>query len=285
MMNNRFALGMNRDGELVQDHLHDFTKAKYKPDSPFLWGPIPYLLMIGCTIIDLAFFRSLFVRISYDSPAMIVLEVLGLAFAADVVSAYAGVLAKKISQGLSRDKLNLALLLAVPIVALIINGVLRYTTMSLSSADGTVNAEGIALCIISVFTPVFTSIGNFAISFQAYDPLAQKKCREEMALDEIRDYCRRLEAIKEECDDFNDAELRENDRQHLLNAKKALINDALILDADVIQQQMEYSKDPTSTNVLSKSRYERIVDRLGLETRALADTVEGRTVVMISDIV
>lgn len=45
-------------------------------------------------------------------------------------------------------------------------------------------------------------------------------CREEMALDEIRDYIRRLEAIKKECDSFNPEQIIEMDRQHLVNAKK-----------------------------------------------------------------
>ena len=132
--NNTFALKMNKGGELLLENSDDAVKAKYKPDSLLLCAPVSYLLMLFCVVIDIAFFRSLFVRISYDSPIMIWGQVAGLAFAADVVAAFAGILAKKIRQGLSHDKFNLALLLAVPIFALIINGVLRFSTMSLSSA-------------------------------------------------------------------------------------------------------------------------------------------------------
>lgn len=163
---------MNKSGELLAEILMTAVKAKYKPDSLLLCAPVSYLLMLFCVVIDIAFFRSLFVRISYDSPIMIWGQVAGLAFAADVVAAFAGILAKKIRQGLSHDKFNLALLLAVPIFALIINGVLRFSTMSLSSADGTVDAATIALTIIAIATPVFTSVGNFAISFELYNPLA-----------------------------------------------------------------------------------------------------------------
>jgi hypothetical protein len=225
--------------------------------------------MTVCSVIDVAFFRSLFVRISYDEPMMIWLEVAGLAFAADVVAAYAGILAKRINQGLSRDKLNLILLLSVPILALIVNGVLRYATMSLNSVDGTVDAATIALTIIAIVTPVFTSIGNFAISFQTYNPLGQKMCREEMAIDEVRDFCRRLEAIKAECDDFDEEKIIEMDRQHLANAKMELINDALIRCADTGVKLMECQGDPASTNVLSKSRCDEIIDRLIRELKAL----------------
>ena len=271
MKNNSFALNMNRGGELMQgEELRNAVKKKYKADSPFLWSSISYLLMIGCVAIDISFFHSLFTRISYDNSAMIWMQVAGLAFAADVVAAYAGILAKRIKQGLSRDKLNLVLLLLVPILALIVNGVLRYTTMSLTTADGTVNSETIALTIISIVVPVFTSIGNFAISFQTYDPLAQKMCREEMELDELKDFCRRLEAIKEECDDFNEELIKERDRQHLANAKKELINDALILCAEVEVKLMEYMGDPASTNGLSRSQCDEVFNRFKKELQASA---------------
>ena len=115
--NNTFALKMNKCGELLLENSDDAVKAKYKPDSLLLCAPVSYLLMLFCVVIDIAFFRSLFVRISYDSPIMIWGQVAGLAFAADVVAAFAGILAKKIRQGLSHDKFNLALLLAVPIFA------------------------------------------------------------------------------------------------------------------------------------------------------------------------
>ncbi|MEG1502303.1 MAG: hypothetical protein RR370_02830, partial [Synergistaceae bacterium] len=127
---NGFSVSMNRGGELVDNRSKDYIKDKYRVDSPFLWGVIPYLLMAACTIIDVAFFRSLFIRISYDEPIMIILEVAGLAFAADIVAAYAGILSKRITQGLSRDKMNLYLLLSVPILALTVNAVLRVATMS-----------------------------------------------------------------------------------------------------------------------------------------------------------
>lgn len=280
MKNNTFAVRMNRAGELVQDHLHDYTTEKYKADNPFFWGPIPYVLMILCTGIDIAFFRSLFMRISYDDPMMIWLEVAGLAFAADVVAAYAGILAKRIKQGLSREKLNLFLLVSVPVFALIVNGVLRVATMSLTSVDGTVDATTIALAIIGIVTPVFTSVGNFSISYLTYDPLAQKMYREEKGLDEVRDLCRRLKAIKSdyECDDKCEDRLIKMDQEHLSNAKRELINDALVLCSDVRVKLMEYLGDPTSTNVLSKSQCDAIFDRLNGELKAMEKTcTEMRT--------
>ncbi|MDO5407804.1 MAG: hypothetical protein Q4F28_10835 [Eubacteriales bacterium] len=255
MRDNGFAVKMNRGGELLQEDLHKHTKAKYQPDSLFLRNTAAYLLMAVCIVIDLATFRSLFVRISYDTPFMILLQVAGLAFGADVVAVYAGIVAKQIRQGLSREKETLYILLGVTFFSLAVNGILRYATMSLSTVGGVVDAETIAQTIFAVVIPLITSVGNFAISYKTYDPLGQKMCREEMALEEIKDYCRRLESIQAECEDFNGERILEMDRQHLANAKKEVVNDALILYAD-----------------LGKSRYDELFERLSRELEALEKT-------------
>lgn len=269
MKDNGFAVKMNRGGELVQEDFLKHTKAKYKPDSFFLKNAVSYLLMAVCIVIDVACFRSLFVRISYDTPFMILLQVTGLAFGADVVAVYAGIVAKQIKQGLSREKEILYILLGVTLFSLAINGILRYATMSLSTVGGVIDAETIAQTIFAVVIPLITSAGNFAISYKTYDPLGQKMCREEVALEEIEDYCRRLEAIQAECEDFSEEDILERDRQHLINAKKEVVNDALTLYSDVRVQLMEYLGDPTSTNVLSKSRCDEFFERLNRELEAL----------------
>lgn len=277
MKDSHFSIKMNRDGELIQEHLHDTTRDKYKADSVFLSEPVSCGLMIACGAIDFGFFISLFEQISYGAILMIAIQASGLVFAADVVSAYAGILAKRIRQGLSSDKFNLYLLLAVPIFALVINAVLRFATMPLLSIDGVVNAETIALTIIGIVTPIFTSIGNFAISFQTYDPLRKRMCREEMALDEIRDFCRRLEAMIAECKSFDSEKIKAMDRQHLNNAKMILLNDGSALEADVDVQLMAYLGDPASTNMFSKEdRCHRISNRINSDMNALK-SVYGAT--------
>lgn len=269
MKEKEFAVSMNPGGELTDEHLSDYTKAKYKPDSLFLWGPVPYVLMIACIIIDISFFKSLFSELSYDSPLLVVMEISGLAFACDVVPVFTGILSKRMKQGLSRDKQNLYLLLAVPILALIINGVLRVATMPSTAGDGPVDAVTAALTLIATAVPVFTSVGSYAISFLTYTPLETKMCKEELALEEAKDTCRRLEAIEAECADFDAERLKEMDRQHLINAKKELFNDALRLCAEVRLKLMEELADPASTNVLSKTQCDAIFARLSEELKAL----------------
>ena len=48
MKDKRFSLKMNRDGELIQEHLHDITRDKYKPDSVFLTEIVSCGLMLCC---------------------------------------------------------------------------------------------------------------------------------------------------------------------------------------------------------------------------------------------
>ena len=267
--NNTSLFKMNDAGEFVQDNINTYTSKKFKPDNPFFIGCIPYILMLICVVIDIGFFKSLFSIISYESPFLTWLEVAGLAFAADIVSAYAGILAKRISQGLSYEKFNLYLLLSVPSIALIINAILRCSTISI--ANGGITPEAVSLTIISIFVPIFTSIGNFSISYLTYDPLNQKLETEELALNEINEKCRRLNAINYDlkCDENCYERLVDLDNDHLKNAKKEIINDAFILLNDVQVQLMKCSKDPSESNLLSKSQCEELLAELRTELNSM----------------
>lgn len=66
MKNELFEI--NRRGELINPALLDDLSEKYKPDSPFLRGIVPYLIMLLCGFIDGCFFFGLFSLISYDRP-------------------------------------------------------------------------------------------------------------------------------------------------------------------------------------------------------------------------
>lgn len=276
MPNNAFILEMNDGGELLRRDIHSTTLNKHKPDSPFLSTPVSFLLMVMCVVIDVAFFRSLFVQISYDTPFMIWLETLGLAFAADIIPAFAGILAKNIAQGLRRDKFNLGLLLCVPSAALLVNASLRTVTVSLNSATGVADAESIALAIISIVMPILTSLGNFGISYQTFDPLSNRLMREELALEELDDTLRRLEALLSEADSFNENELLELDHEHLFVAKQQVINDALERVNHAGLTLAEHLQDPTSTNVVGKTQVNDIIQQLTTELNAIGSACAGR---------
>ena len=271
MNNSKPILTLTGSGELFPNNFNNFIEDKYKPDNPFFRGPVSYILMVLCCVIDLAFFKSLFERVSYVSPDMIPLEVAVLAFGADIVAAYAGIVAKRVRQGTKKGKGNLYLLLLVPILSLIVNGILRIATMSIMTPDGSVDSATIALTIMSIVAPIITSIGNYSISFECYDPLAIKMKREEIAIESIKEECRRLRAVKADydCDANFEERLKEIDKEKHINAKKTLLNDAFILNDYVRVKLMEHLGDPTATNILSKSKCEEIVSKLDAELKAM----------------
>ena len=273
--NDRFVVRMNRAGELVQDQLHDFTLEKYKPDNPFFWGAVPYILMSACTATDVSFFWSLVTRISYDNPLMIGVSVFGLAFSADIVAAYAGILAKRIHQGLSHERGNLYLMIGVSVFSLSVNAILRFATMPLMSPSGEVDAAAVSLTIIGIVTPVFTSLGNFSISYTTYTPLENRMRREELGIDAVKDICRRLKALRTDyrLDEGCEERLSELDQNHLANAKKKLLNDAAVRCSGVETTLMEYLSNPLSTNILSRSQCEAICERLNKELAAFEKAV------------
>lgn len=265
-------INVQKNGELSLN-VHHLNK--YQEANIFLKGFVPTFLIIMCVVIDIAFFFNLFQKISYDSPISIALEVAGLAFAADIVSVYAGIVMKQIRQKLNNEKGVLYLLIGVVGFALIINGVLRLSTMSLSTIDGSIDARSIALTIIGIVTPIFTSLGNFAISYFTYNPLGEHLYRLEVELQKVREAKRQAKALISDYE-YNDAErLIDLDYKKLNNAKLDLINDAFIALSEVHLTMMEYLGDPSSTNVLSKSDFDRITNRLNKELNKMKCIVES----------
>lgn len=269
--NSKPIITLTGEGEILPGNVINTIEEKYKPDNPFFRAPVSYILMVLCCVIDLAFFKSLFETVSYDSPEMIPLEIAVLAFGADIVAAYAGVVAKQIRQGVRKGKGNLILLLLVPIISLIVNGLLRVSTMSIMAPDGYIDPATKALTMTAIAAPILTSVGNFAISFECYNPLAVKMKREEISIELLKDICRRFRAVitDYECDANFEERLQKIDEEKHINARKMLINDAFILNDYVRVKIMEYLGDPTATNILSKSKCEEIASKLESELKAM----------------
>ncbi|MCR5836273.1 MAG: hypothetical protein K6G88_07195 [Lachnospiraceae bacterium] len=271
--NSKPIIKLTNEGEILHGNEINIIEEKYKPDNLFFRAPVSYILMVLCCVIDLAFFKSLFETVSYDSPEMIPLEIAVLAFGADIVAAYAGVVAKQIRQGVRKGKGNLILLLLVPIISLIVNGFLRVSTMSIMVPPDSIVIDPAtkALTMTAIVAPILTSVGNFAISFECYNPLAVKMKREEISIELLKDICRRFRAVitDYECDANFEERLQKIDEEKLINAKKILINDAFILNDYVRVKMMEYLGDPTATNILSKSKCEEITSKLDSELKAM----------------
>ena len=82
---------MNKNGEIVNEHLHKNNLKRFKADTPFDNSIVPYLIMIFCATVDGFVFYSLFSRISYDSPVTLGVQISGFLFGFDVVPIFIGI--------------------------------------------------------------------------------------------------------------------------------------------------------------------------------------------------
>ena len=71
------------NGEFIYNGLNAHTSKKYKADTPLDKSFVPYLIMLFCAVVDATVFINLFKLISYDSPAMLGVEVAGFLVAFD----------------------------------------------------------------------------------------------------------------------------------------------------------------------------------------------------------
>lgn len=264
---------INARGELVDPSLLDDITEKYTPDSLFLRNCAPYLIMAICFAIDGCFFYSLFSLISYDRPLLLWVQIAGFLFGFDFVPIYAGVLYKKLQQGLSDDKLMLRLALGVCALICAANIGLRAVTINVmapdtsqsdsyfvdqqaeenAAAETSPDAVAWMVAITGMIVPVVTSVGSFVISNTCYEPLLIKKQREERMIVRKADKIRRLNTMIQDYEADQDMEqrlLNEDEKQYA--AAKAMITGLLLEYHDYIRQRlMAKLQEPASISILS----------------------------------
>lgn len=292
---NNHLLEINAQGELINPALLDDIREKYKPDSPFLRGIVPYIIMALCGFIDGCFFYSLFSVISYDRPALLWVQIAGFIFGFDCIPIFIGMHYKKIQQGLAKDKFTLRLALAVCGLICAANIGLRAVTVDIASpnlsqtsqsyfdlasegpgeeAENSQDPIAWMLAIIGMVIPVVTSVGSFYISNECYDPLLIKKQREETLIREKADQIRRMNAMISAYDadqDIAQRILEDDEKQYA--AAKAMTIGLLLEGCDYVNQRlMTHLQDPASTSMLSVSSdretFLNDLNRLCLQTKS-----------------
>ena len=279
MHNKKDSLFSVKDGEIRYNGNHAIAK-RYQPETLFDRPIAPYLLMFICLTVDLAVFYSLFTQISYDSPMMLVIQLLGMGFCFDVTPLYLGINYRRYRQGLTKDWPILFLALIVFILAVLLNTVLHVATIDLRSPTVTMDTTqaqtdptALALTLFGIVLPVLTSVGSFFVSYFTSNPLLQKKRNLEEAMNEVNDHIRRLEAILA---DYNaEDDHLEADDQAKFHAMQMMIR-AKLLSAcnDVREPLKEHLADPAANSALSDEnyplevleRFERELMLLGLES-------------------
>lgn len=285
-------LTKDRNGEFIYNGLNSHIGKKYRADTPMDKSFVPYLIMLFCAVVDTSCFVSLFMRISYDSPFMLAIEVAGCLFAFDIVPLYLGIQYRRLKQGISKDRFVLWLALAVCMLACATNVILRLTTMNQMSPDlssastsyfGTVAAEvadttadptAIALTIFGIVLPILTSIGSFFISFLTYNPLKVRKRTIDEMLNEKKDEVRRFDAVLGEYDadlEFANHLLEDNEGKY--EAMKKMQRAVVLNYCEYVRQKLkEHLANPTSINALSEKSCVAILERLDRELAALDQT-------------
>jgi len=264
---------INDQGELMNPALLEDICQKYKPDSLFLKGCAPYIIMIICAAIDGCFFYSLFSMISYDRPLLLWVQIAGFLFGFDFLPIYAGVVYKKLQQGLTKDRLMLWLSLGVCALICTANIGLRAVTVDVMSPDLSGSDQGYfgqaadetaetefspgpaawMVAITGMVVPMVTSVGSFVISNTCYDPLLNQKQREEIMICKKADKIRRLNALIQACEGDADMEqrmLQEDARSY--GAARNMTVGLLLEYHDVIRQRlMAHLQEPAATSMLS----------------------------------
>lgn len=292
---NKHLLEINARGELINPALLDDIREKYKPDSPFLRGVVPYMIMVLCGFIDGAFFYTLFSTISYDRPMLLWVQIAGFIFGFDIVPLFIGMQYKKIRQGLEKDKFTLRLALAVCGLICAINIGLRAATVDIASPDFSAASQSYfdqasdepgetaeehqnpvawMIAITGMVVPIVTSVGSFYIANECYNPLLIKKQREEKMIREKADRIRRLNAMISAYDADQDIAkrlLEDDEKQYA--AAKAMTIGFLLEGFDYVHQRlMAHLQDPAATSMLSASSdteaFLNDLNRLCLQTKS-----------------
>lgn len=276
---------LNNKGEIVNECLQRNNKKRYKPDTPFDNSFVPYLIMIFCAMVDGLVFYSLFSKISYDSPMMLMAQIIGLLLGYDVAPIFMGIQYRRLRQGLTKDKFTLIMALVVCGIAISINIALRIVTIDLNgvSTISTVTSyvgastqevtdTGLAPSIIAstifgIGVPIVTSLTSLLVSFMTYNPLDIKKRRLVEMLEDTRDEVRRLDAIIEDYDleqDFAE-QVEIEDKEKYRQMQK--MHKAMVIGyCDYVRERLkEQLGNPSSNNVLSAETYETLLARLDKE--------------------
>ena len=262
-----------KDGEIRYNGNHAIAK-RYQPETLFDRPIAPYVLMVVCLSVDLAVFYSLFSQISYDSPMMLLIQLLGMGFCYDAIPLYLGIHYRRYRQGLTKDRAILLLALGVFILAVILNTVLHVATIDLRSlTQEEADPTAVVLTLFGIVLPVLTSAGSFFVSYLTSNPLLQKKRNLEVAMNEVNDHIRRFESILVDYD--AEEEHLEADDQAKFHAMQMMIR-AKLLSAcnDVRESLKEKLADPAANSALSDEnyplevleRFERELMLLGLES-------------------
>lgn len=279
---------LDRNGEFLCPDLNSHITEKYKSDNLMEKSWLPYLIMVICAAVDGACFTTLFQLISYDSPLLLIFQVIGFLFAFDVVPIYAGIHFRKLKQKLTNDKFILWIAITVFAVAFLMNVILRLMTMDIlvpdpSSASmgfgmasheteaSNISATALSLTLVGIVIPFVTSLGSFFISYILSNPILSKKKKLEKLITIKNDEIRRIEAIlsEYEADEAFIDHLASNDDGKFYETIKFELAKLLSYCEYTRGQIKAYLAHPVANRVLSEEVGDKLLERIDRELVAL----------------
>lgn len=204
---------INSQGQLYFPTLERILKIRYKPES--FWNHPIFLvaILIICTAIDIAIFRSLFDTFLLDKPSIRNLSIGAMVFAFDLVPIYLGINLRRRMQGYNVSRAIITLMVVCFLIAFGANVLLRLAFMDLALPDltltstsiyGNVNLEAtgspraLPYAIFASILPLLTSLGCFLIAYTMSNPLKQEKERLEYENLDISNMIGQLLALLQE---------------------------------------------------------------------------------------
>ncbi|MGN0362500.1 MAG: hypothetical protein ACI4ET_06635 [Bilifractor sp.] len=258
-----------KDGNLYFPGRHQMTSAKKKPESGW-YHPITLTVIIFvCCAVDLFNFKGLFDSFMFDNLFARIIGITAFLIAYDIIPVYLGSELKKKTQGFNVNTPMLIIMLAIFIMAFVINCMLRYATRNLVLPDmtqmfgsvSTQNAETqvsffndlpLVNCVFSSIVPLITSLASGTISFAMADPLKGELLRLEEERNVMNDRISELTSIITEYQSYKNYKeyLETLDEKEYQTAREQIEAQRKLLQDHVRTRLAEASANPASSNLL-----------------------------------
>lgn len=276
-------ISINRNGELVYNNLNSDIKERAKSDNLFDKSSAAYLIMFLCFVVDAVAFYGRIMYISFDSPALLAAQMVGLLLCYDRTPIYLGIQHRKIESGLIKSNRFIfyiaitACTLGIVINTLVSIAALQYMTPAADayvsgavSSDSGLDSASLAVLTFNICLPLITSLVSYFISYSTYNPLQNLLFRYDMLINKKKDEIRRLEAREAEYKLINDPSRIADDVAAKYELKvKEIASKAIFYDNYVRNKLKSSIGNPSAISALSVDNTDKIVAALQHEMTVL----------------
>lgn len=205
------------DGSVVTNTGYNFYKEESKADS--IWEHKAFItaLIIGCCLVDMVMFKSLFSQYSYDSPAEQTVETIGMLLCFDLLPVFIATQLRRKQQRLSYQKLLTIMAVLIVMVAIAQNFNLRFKLNDMQtdySVGGQTYSEEVivegeesikerdntSITLLNSLLPVFTTCGTFFFSIMSSNPRKKEYLKALKKKCELEDDIERYDTNLKECE-------------------------------------------------------------------------------------